>query len=352
LATNEPGSADALRLILEYEVPAVQLPVRFAGATALSDTPPPRIVKPYDTATGNAAVVPALVEHYVRTHQASRAYMATHRQYLADNRNIANFSLPFKDTIHPIIAKQARGAHVVDADGNALIDVGGGFGPILFGHNPPFVREAVCKVLDADGWALGFEHTIVGETSKKFCQVTGMDRVTWVNTGTEGTTLAMRLCRLRTGRPKIVMFNGSYHGHFDGFLGVAMSPDMPDKCVPVAGGISRGFVENLVMLEYNSVSSLEWIERHSDEIAGVFCEAVQNRSPDIVPQAFLQKLRALTAARGVVLVFDEVVTGFRIGSGGVQEHLGIQADLVCYGKALGGGWPARARRACGGHDWC
>ena len=133
---------------------------------------------------------------------------------------------------------------MTDVDGNEMIDVGGGFGPIIFGHNAPFVREAVCRVMDTGGWALGFEHEIVGECSRKFCQVTGNDRVTWVNTGTEATTLAMRLCRLYNRRKKIVMFLGSYHGHFDGFLGVPTTAEAPEKCVPLAGGIARGFVED------------------------------------------------------------------------------------------------------------
>jgi iturin family lipopeptide synthetase A len=200
----------------------------------------------------------------------------------------------------------------------------------------------VCKMFAEDGFVLGCEHEIVGEASRKFCELTGNERVTWVNTGTEATTLAMRLCRLHTGRSKIVIFFGSYHGHFDGFLGMPQSLKTPDKCFPTAPGISRGFVSDLVMLEYDSAESLEWIDAHSKEIAGVYCETIQNRNPKVVPTAFLQKLRHLTLERGIVLVFDEIVTGFRIGPGGAQQNLGIRADLVSYGKALGGGMPVGA----------
>eukprot|EP00966_Prymnesium_polylepis_P115774 2676108-Prymnesium_polylepis.1 len=287
-------------------------------------------------------VAPALLERYMHAHTASRAYMSAHRIHLCDNRNIANFSLPYKDTIHPIIAAHGLGSRVVDVDENELIDVGGGFGPILFGHNAPFVRDAVCSMMAEDGWALGFEHEVVGEASRKFCQLTGNERVAWVNTGTEATTLAMRLCRLHTSRQKIVMFLGSYHGHFDGFLGIPTSMTALDKCVPLAGGISRGFVQDLVVLEFDEVRSLEWIEEHAGEVAGVFCEAIQNRNPSVVARPFLRKLRELTAALDIVLVFDEVVTGFRIGPGGAQQNLGIRADLVSYGKALGGGFPVGA----------
>eukprot|EP00966_Prymnesium_polylepis_P162713 3760636-Prymnesium_polylepis.1 len=150
----------------------------------------------------------------------------------------------------------------------------------------------------------------------------------------------MRLCRLFTGRPKIVMFFGSYHGHFDGFLGVPLMG--PDKCVPQAGGTPQGFVQDLVVLEYDATWSLEWIDEHADEIAGVYSETIQNRNPSVVPRPFLRKLRELTAARGIVLVFDEVVTGFRASPGGAQQALGIRADLVTYGKTLGGGFPIGA----------
>uniref|UniRef100_A0A7S2BKI6 Ketosynthase family 3 (KS3) domain-containing protein n=1 Tax=Haptolina brevifila TaxID=156173 RepID=A0A7S2BKI6_9EUKA len=240
---------------------------------------PPRVVKPYDVAQVDGKIVPELVAKYVAAHAASRKYMTDYRVFLCDNRNIANFSLALKDTIHPIVVQKATGSHVVDIDGNKMIDVSGGFGPIVFGHNAPFVREAVQKMMDADSWALGYEHKIVGECSRKFCQVTGNERVTWVNTGTEATTLAMRLCRLHTNRKKVVMFLGSYHGHFDGFLGVPMQLDAPEKCVPLAAGIARGFVQDLVVLEYDTAESLVWIDEHSDEVAGVFCETIQNRNP-------------------------------------------------------------------------
>ena len=299
-----------------------------------------KAVKPYDTASGEAISVPTLLESYVRAHARSKAYMASYRCFLCDNRNISGFSPQFKETIHPIVAKHALGSHVVDVDGNDLIDVGGGFGPVIFGHNPPFVRDALQQMLAADAFALGFEHAIVGENSRKFCQLTGNERVTWVCTGTEATTLAMRLCRLHTRRRWIVVFSGSYHGHFDGFLGIPTT--RPDNCVPQAGGIARGFVQDLVVLKNDESESLEWIAEHAAEIAGVFCEAVQNRNPRIVPRAFLCKLRELTAESGIVLVFDEVVTGFRIGPGGAQQELGIRADLATYGKVLGGGMPVGA----------
>jgi glutamate-1-semialdehyde aminotransferase/acyl carrier protein len=301
-----------------------------------------KAVKPYDTAQTDMALAPALVDEYTRQHTASREYIDTYRPYLCDNRNISGFSAPYKDTIHPIVAKEGLGSHFTDLDGNRLIDVAGGFGPILFGHNPSAVRDAISKMMTDNAFVLGCEHEVVGECSEKFCQVTGNERVTWVNTGTEATTLAMRLCKLHTGKKKVVMFLGSYHGHFDGFLGMPSSLATPDQCFATAPGIARGFVEDLVVLEYDAVESLEWIDEHSGEIAGVFCETVHNRNPAVVPKAFLQKLRALASARGMVLVFDEVVTGFRIGPGGSQQQLGIRADLVTYGKALGGGMPVGA----------
>lgn len=122
----------------------------------------------------------------------------------------------------------------------------------------------------------------------------------------------------------------------------SMSQDAPDKCSPTGDGIPEGFIQDLIVLEYNTARSLQWIDSNSEQIAGVFCEPIQSINLSVVPKAFLHKLRELTAARGIVLVFDEITTGFRIAPGGVQHDLNIQADLVCYGKALGGGFPVGA----------
>ena len=298
-------------------------------------------VRPYDVAGSAPELSPALLSEYVRSHANSKAYVAASRPRLSDNRNIANFSLAHKEACHPIVAESARAAgscHVRDADGNELIDLGGGFGVVLFGHNPPFVRAAVAQMIRSNGWGLGFAHTITAQNAAKVCQLTGMERCAFVTTGSEATALAYRMCLRHTGRRRVVMFEGAYHGHFDGFLGQPADGSLPDRCMPVAPGIPAAYTRDLIVLKYDDDASLAYIEEHAEQIAGIFCEPVQNRHPAVVPRAFLQRLRAITESAGIVLVFDEVVTGFRVAAGGVQELLGVRCDLACYGKALGGGY--------------
>ena len=251
------------------------------------------------------------------------------RRRLSDNRNIANFCL-HKEACHPIVGRAAGAgsSHVVDADGNWLLDLGGGFGAIAFGHNPPFVRNAVVGMMRRGEWAMGWAHALAARNAEKLCRLTGMERCAFVTTGSEATTLALRLCRLHTGRPRVVIFDGSYHGHFDAFLGYPADAAAPGQCAPVAPGIPEAYTRDLIVLPYDEEASLVYIEQHHREIACIFCEAIQNRNPAAVPADFLRRLRALTSERGIVLVFDEVVTGFRVAAGGVQERLGIRCDLA------------------------
>ena len=307
------------------------------AAESSVQVPRTKPVKPYDVASGKLQQQGELYARYTGSHQTSKAYVARYRPVLSDNRNIANFSLPFKDAIHPILCERAEGPFVWDKDGNKVIDLGGGFGPVLFGHNPPFVRDAIMEMLSSNKWGLGFEHEIVGQCSEKVCRILGAERCTWVNTGTEATTLALRLARLKTGRSKVVSFENSYHGHFDGFLGAPTSA--PDKCVPVSPGLSNSAVDDLIVLRYDEDDALAYIAAHGQSIAAVFCEPVQNRNPGHHPAAFLRTLRGVCDEHGITLVFDEVVTGFRITAGGAQAAFGVSADLACYGKALGGGFP-------------
>lgn len=297
--------------------------------------PPP---KPYDVADGATATAPELLEEYRAAHASSKAYAASARPMLADNRNIAHFSLPNKEACHPIVARSASGCRVTDADGNELIDLAAGFGAVMYGHNPPFVRDAVLRMLREGSCGLGFEHAVTARNEAALCRLTGMERCAFCTTGTEATSLACRLSRRHTGRRRVVTFEGSYHGHYDGFLGAPADAVAPDACVPVSPGIPAAYTRDLTVLPYDDDASLAHIAAHADEIACVFCEPVQNRNPACVPRRFLRELRALTAARGIVLVFDEVVSGFRVAPGGVQQTLGIRADLAAYGKALGGGY--------------
>jgi hypothetical protein len=140
-----------------------------SGATsgAVSDAAKPKVVRPYDMTAGKVQLFPDLYNEYVEQHRESKAYVAKYRPRLCDNRNIANFTLTHKDAIHPIVCDRAEGAHVWDRDGNRIVDMGGGFGPVLFGHNPPFVRDAITQMMTQGSWGLGFEHEVVGQCSEK-----------------------------------------------------------------------------------------------------------------------------------------------------------------------------------------
>lgn len=151
--------------------------------------------------------------------------------------------------------------------------------------------------------------------------------------------VALRLARAATGRKKVVAFSGSYHGTFDGVLGVAGTKGGAASANPLAPGILQSFMDDLIILHYNNPDSLDVIRSLGDELAAVLVEPVQSRRPDLQPRAFLKELRAITQQSGTALIIDEIITGFRIGLGGAQEWFGIQADLVTYGKIIGGGQP-------------
>jgi amino acid adenylation domain-containing protein len=167
--------------------------------------------------------------------------------------------------------------------------------------------------------------------------MTGNERMTFCNTGSEAVMAALRVSRTVTGRNSVVVFEGSYHGQFDEVL--VKSARRSPQALPVAAGIPPESVANMTVLEYGSDASLAWIREHADELAAVVVEPVQSRHPTLVPAEFLRELRAITAASGTALVFDEVVTGFRVHPGGMQAVLGIRADLATYGKVVGGGLP-------------
>ena len=166
-----------------------------------------------------------------------------------------------------------------------------------------------------------------------------MERVAFSNTGTEAVMAAIRLARTATNRNKIALFSGSYHGHSDGTLVQGQTVGDSLQTVPKAPGVSPNVVKDVLVLEYGNERSLDLIKDRESELAAVLVEPVQSRNPSLQPQEFLQKLRQLTKKAGIVLIFDEMVTGFRIHPGGAQAWFGIEADLATYGKIVGGGMP-------------
>jgi amino acid adenylation domain-containing protein len=266
----------------------------------------------------------------------SKALTQDARAVLADPRVAAGFRSEWKEMVYPITTVRAKGSRLWDIDGNEYIDVLNGFGQTAFGHAPDFVVAAVSEQLER-GFAIGPQTELAGQVARLFCELTGNERVTFCNTGSEAVMAALRLARTVTGRDRVVVFNGAYHGQFDEVL--VKGARTSHRALPVAPGIPFDSVANMTVLPYGAPESIAWIREHAAELAAVVVEPVQSRHPALQPKAFLGELRSITRDSGTALVFDEVVTGFRIHPGGMQAVFDIRADLATYGKVVGGGMP-------------
>ena len=273
---------------------------------------------------------------YNRRTAGSKAYAQNHRPHFCDPRAAGNFRLLWKEMVYPIVCAKSMGGRIRDIDGNEYVDLTLGFGANYFGHAPGFVVEALAEQLQK-GFEIGPQSPLAGEAAQMLCAMTGMERATFCNTGSEAVMAAIRVVRTVTGRDLIVYFTGDYHGVFDEVLARAGMVKGRPGALPVAMGIPP--LPHIIVLEYGSPASLEIIRSRADEIAGVIVEPVQSRHPDHQPKEFLQSLRQLTTEKDIALIFDEVVTGFRVAPGGAQEYFGIRADLATYGKVVGGGMP-------------
>jgi amino acid adenylation domain-containing protein len=278
----------------------------------------------------------ALIANYTQKTQASKQRAQSDRAFLADSRAVAGFRPSIKEMVYPIIGERAQGARCWDIDGNEYVDLTMGFGVLLFGHAAPFITAAVEEYLQ-QGIQIGPQANYAGEVATLISELTGMEGVTFCNSGTEAVMTALRLARTKTGRTKIAIFAGAYHGHFDGILAKESSDGL--STVPLVPGITANAVADVLVLDYGELQSLEILQAHADELAAVLVEPVQGRRPDLQPREFLQQLRQLTTKAGIALIFDEVLLGFRIHLGGAQAWFGIEADIATYGKIVGGGIP-------------
>lgn len=306
----------------------------------------------------------AIIAEFNRRTPGSKRIAADNRKVLADKSSIGMaFSPEVKEAFYSIVAERAEGAYLWDVDGNRYVDILMGLGTNLFGHNPPFIREAIAARL-AKGFPIGPQSELAGETAALFCKLTGMDRVTFSNTGTEAVMTAIRLARTATGRRRIALFTGSYHGHADPVLTKAsrieyirrgairrtsggrlqaLHPLLKrmqfTRGVPSALGVSRSVAGDVMLLDYGNLRSLDIIRAKAGQLAAVLVEPVQSRCPELQPHDFLHALREITRRSGTALIFDEMITGFRIHPGGAQAHFGIEADIATYSKIAGGGLP-------------
>jgi amino acid adenylation domain-containing protein len=276
----------------------------------------------------------ALIAKYETKTPGSKRLTDEARPHLADPRAVAGFRPQWKEMVYPLVTERAKGSRIWDVDGNEYIDIVNGYGAIMFGHSPQFVLDAVHKQID-EGVAIGPQSPLAGEVAAQICELTGNDRVTFCNTGSEAVMAAIRVARTVTGRDRIVYFAGDYHGTFDEVL----VRSTPRGTVPLAPGIPLANTGNVVVLEYGADASLEYIRKNASEIAAVLIEPVQTRNPGLQPIAFVKTVREITEQTEIALIIDEVVTGFRLAPGGVQEVFGIRADLATYGKVIGGGYP-------------
>ena len=275
------------------------------------------------------------IRRYTARTPKSKAYTQQHRAHMADPRVVTGFRPLTKEIVYQIVVERSKGSHVWDIDGHEYVDALNGFGTSLFGWQPDFVVQAVKQQID-DGYEIGPMHPLAGEVSQLVCELTGHDRAALCNTGSEAVLGAMRIARTATGRETIVVFSGSYHGINDE---VIVRGTKKLRAVPAAPGILRNTAEKVLVLDYGTPETLQIIRERAHELAAVLVEPVQSRRPDFQPVEFLKEVRKITADAGAVLIFDEVITGFRSHPGGAQALFDIRADLCTYGKVVGGGYP-------------
>lgn len=278
------------------------------------------------------------IHNYNQRTPKSKQIAQQNRDFFADNKASIIFTTLLKEICYPIAGDRSSGSKIWDVDGNEYLDFSMGYGVNLFGHNPPFIQQAISEQLER-GIHLGLGSQIASEVAQMICELTNMERVALSNTGTEAVMTAIRLARTATNRHKIALFSGSYHGHSDGTLVKQKTIDGIRQNLPMSPGIPPSILEDVLVLDYGNPESLKAIEQYKHELAAVLVEPVQTSKPQLQPQEFLLQLRQLTQETGIVLIFDEMVTGFRIHSGGAQAWFNIEADLATYGKIVGGGMP-------------
>lgn len=274
-----------------------------------------------------------LTERYVAQTARSKAYTQKHRTHMADPRVVSGFKPTTKELVYSIVTNRSKGCRLWDIDGNEYIDALNGFGSNMLGYQPDFIAKALHQQID-EGYEIGPQHEKAGEVCELICELTRMERAALCNTGSEAVLGAMRIARTVTGRSTIVAFSNSYHGIVDE---VIVRGTKKLKTFPAASGIMPEAVQNMLILDYGSPEALEIIREKANDIAAILVEPIQSRRPEFQPVEFVRELRDITAESGIVLVFDEVITGFRMHLHGMQHVWGIEADLATYGKVVGGG---------------
>ncbi len=244
---------------------------------------------------------------------------------------------------NPLFIESGNGSKIYDVDGNEYIEYIGSWGPHLFGHNPPFIKNALVEMLEK-GTSFGAPTELEIEMAKLIINlVPSIEMVRMVNSGTEATMSAVRAARGYTGRDKFIKFEGCYHGHADYFLIKAGSGALTFG-VPTSPGVTKGNAKDTLNADYNDIESIKnLVAENKGEIAAVIIEPIAGNMGVVkVSDEFIKELRSICDEEGIVLIFDEVMTGFRVARGGAQEVLGVKPDLTTFGKIIGGGLPVGA----------
>ena len=243
----------------------------------------------------------------------------------------------------PIFASKANGAYVFDEDGNKYVDYISSWGPMILGHAHPKVVRAISETAK-NGTSFGMPTTLETDLAKlSLSMVPGMQKIRFVNSGTEACMSAIRLARGYTNKEKIIKFSGCYHGHSDSFL-IEAGSGVVTFGTPNSPGVTKGTAKDTLIAPYNDLNYVKTLfENNKNKVAAIIIEPVAGNMGCVIPKkGFIKGLRKLCDQNDCLLIFDEVMTGFRLAAGGAQEILGINADIVTYGKVIGGGLPVGA----------
>ncbi len=302
--------------------------------------------KPIETGTRGALTarqqkhLDSLVSEYTRRMPESKRQTQANRAHFADARTAGSFNRAWKEMVFPVVIERSAGSRIWDVDGNEYVDVSMGFGTNLLGHSPAFIAEALASQLKL-GIEVGPQTPLAGNVARLLCDIVGMERVAFCNTGSEAVMAAMRIARTVTGRTRIATTSG-FHGINDEVLVRSAIVNGERRSVPVAPGIPEHIVKDVLVVDYGSPESLEIIKASAHELAAVLVEPVQSRRLDLQPREFCRELRKITREAETALIFDELITGFRCHPGGAQALFDVRADIATYGKIMGGGMPIGA----------
>lgn len=307
------------------------------AASAAAASAAPLLKSLHELSMGEAQLryVQELTVAYEQRVPRSKDNALKHQAYFVDQRKTAGLKRPLKSLQFQLTYDRADGPYIWDVDGNRYIDIAGDNGVNLFGHQPAFMKEALIARMNR-GYPLVAYSEDLFEAARLFCQLTGHQRMVFAQSGTESVMWAVRIARAATGKKLIVTFDGSYHGLSDAVLAFR---DRKGGSMSAGLGMLQEFADQLLILDYGNMDHLAVIEQRADEIACVLAEPIQSRFPSRQPAEFLKELRKLTLEKDIVLIFDEMITGFRAGAKGAEGYFKVKPDISTYGKVAGGGMP-------------